>query len=32
MVSGRYAEWRLTEDLVPMEQPDTPVTVVSLSE
>jgi hypothetical protein len=32
MVSGRYAEWRRTQDLVPMEQPDAPVTAVSLSE
>jgi len=31
MVSGRYAEWRLTQDLVPMEQPDAPVTALSLN-
>jgi hypothetical protein len=32
MVSGRYAEWRRTQDLVPREKPDAPVTAVSLSE
>ena len=32
MVSGRYAEWRLTQDLVPIERRDAPVTAVSLSE
>ena len=31
MVSDRYAEWRLTQDLVPMEQPDAPVTALSLN-
>jgi len=23
MVSGRYAEWRETQDIVPLERPDT---------
>ncbi len=32
MVSGKYADWRMTQDLVPMEPPDAPLTAVSLSE
>jgi hypothetical protein len=32
MVSGKYADWRMTEDLVPMEPADVPLTAVSLSE